>query len=56
MLQTVQLLLSNWHEDDRKLPKQAVISIWLLKVENMIDSIDCAIGHDCSRVHLEAIR
>jgi hypothetical protein len=55
------VLLPNWHEDGRKLPKQAesrfiAITIWLFKPEKIIDCICCTIGHDCTRVHLEAIR
>jgi hypothetical protein len=56
MLQTIQLLLTNLHEEDRKLPKQGVTSIWWLKLEKMIHCIVCTIGHDRSRVKLEAIR
>jgi hypothetical protein len=49
-------MLANRPAADRKLPKQAVISIWFLEVEKMIHCIGCAIGQDCSRVNLEAIR
>ena len=55
------VLLSNWHEDDRKLAKHAesnfiAIDVWLFKLEKMINCVCYAIGNGCSAVYLVAIR